>query len=188
MERILFKRVAWLLINHYLYIMKILLGAHGTGKSTLLKAIGDLRPDYYTTDGFSRPIKTVRDQIGLNPVGEQILINELTRWAYENYIPRANVLAGRSLIDAIVMSNLLYPEINTGHLEATFLLQKDKIDAIFYIPIEFGLEDDGVRMTEKAFQEDVNEAMLTFCSKHNIPIIRLSGSVEERIATVLPYL
>ena len=36
--------------------MKILIGSHGTGKTTLLKEVSTRFPDYYVTDGFSRPV------------------------------------------------------------------------------------------------------------------------------------
>jgi predicted ATPase len=168
--------------------MKILLGAHGTGKSTLLEAINIIKPEYYTSDGFSRPIKKIKNQIGLNDIAEQVAINELTNWAFDNYVKKTNVISARSPIDTIIYSNLLFPEIITNDIENNFVSKISHIEQVFYLPIEFDIVNDGMRFVDKTFQGDVDFALLSFCTKHNIPLIKLSGTVPERIKQIEKYL
>ena len=168
--------------------MKIICAAHGTGKTTLLKALKTIEPEYYTTDGYSRPVKKIKNLINLSDVNEQIVINELTIWAFDNYLTQKNVISGRSPIDAIVYSNLLFPEIDTTEMEQDFIAQLHLVEKIFYIPIEFDIEDDGMRFIDKQFQKDIDLAILAFYKKHNIQTIVLTGSVENRINEMVKYL
>ena len=66
--------------------MKILLGSHGTGKTTLLKEVSTRFPDYYVTDGFSRPVLKIGRMLELSNDEKQYAINELSAWAYQNYL------------------------------------------------------------------------------------------------------
>jgi Fe-S cluster assembly ATPase SufC len=65
--------------------MKILIGSHGTGKTTLLKEVSTRFPDYYVTDGFSRPVIKIGKMLELSNDEKQYAINELSAWAYQNY-------------------------------------------------------------------------------------------------------
>ena len=67
--------------------MKILLGSHGTGKTTLLKEVASKFPDYYVTDGFSRPVLKISKLLELSNAEMQYAINELSAWAYQTTYP-----------------------------------------------------------------------------------------------------
>jgi predicted ATPase len=166
----------------------ILLGTHGTGKSTLLKELAKRVSGIYTTDGFSRPVKNIKNILKLSNDQEQIIINELTKWAFLNYIEQPFVISARSLIDVIIYSNYYAPNVNTDELLQIFRANKDKIKNIFYIPIEFDLEDDGVRYLNKQDQHAIDQKMLDFIKEENLNIIEIRGSVEERVQKILTYL
>jgi predicted ATPase len=169
--------------------MKILLGAHGTGKSTLLEALHKERPDYYVTDGFSRPAKTVKDKLSLTQTQEQILINEFTVWGFENYVKHKNVISTRSPIDAIVYTQVYCSEeIFVDTMLESFLKHKDKVEQIFYIPIEFPLVNDGVRFMDEEKRQLVDKEMQKFTSLFGVEVITVTGSIEERVQQILPYL
>ena len=93
--------------------MKILIGSHGTGKTTLLKEVSTRFPDYYVTDGFSRPVIKIGKMLELSNDEKQYAINELSAWAYQNYLTHKNVISTRSLVDCIIYSAILTPNVNT---------------------------------------------------------------------------
>jgi nicotinamide riboside kinase len=168
--------------------MYILIGAHGVGKTTLLNAIREKHPQFYVTDGFSRPVKKVKDKLGLNKEQEQEIINELTLWAFQNYITSDIVISGRSPIDAIIYTNVYCPRLSISNILETFLKLKDKIKGVFYIPIEFPLVDDGVRFSNQGDQILIDKLILDFLNTHQIQYVQLTGSVEERLNQIEKYL
>ena len=45
--------------------MKALIGAHGTGKTTLLQAFTQKHPNFVFSDGSSRPMKAIAERLEL---------------------------------------------------------------------------------------------------------------------------
>ena len=168
--------------------MNILLGAHSTGKSTLLEKIRESHPHVFTTDGFSRPVKVAKEKSSMSTVQEQIVLNELTCWAYENYINYKNLISTRSPIDAIIYTEYYLKGLKVQHIQDCFDKHKDKIDNIFYIPIEFPIVNDGVRFTDEQDRINIDLAIQKYIKDNNLPVIVLTGSVEERANTVLQHL
>lgn len=160
--------------------MYILLGAHGTGKSSLLEAFKGFGSEFYVTDGFSRPVKVIKEELGLDKNQEQIMINELTCHAFESYIGQ-NVISTRSPIDAIIYSEYYTPVIDTHWIQEIFDKNKGFIDGIFYIPIEFDIKDDGVRFTNNEDQKNIDLMMQKFIKDESLEVITLTGTVEERV-------
>ena len=54
----------------------------------------------------------------------------------------------------------------------------------FYIPIEFKLEDDGVRFTDIDLQKKVDKELKKSIKKYNLKVTKLTGSVEDRIKQI----
>jgi len=162
--------------------MNILCGSHSTGKSTLLEHLNKIDKNIYTSDGFSRPVKLAKSKLKFDNLSEQIIINELTEWAFLNYLDK-NVFTARSPIDAIVYSNLLFPDLDTTSLKETLYENLDKVENIFYIPIEFEIQNDGVRFIDPDFQQQVDLAIQDFLLEDKIAkkVIILQGTIQERI-------
>jgi predicted ATPase len=167
--------------------MIILLGSHGTGKTSLLSELKRLRPDLYTTDGFSRPIHSALSQIpeNISPRSEQILINELSQWNWKNNLNNKMYVSSRSIIDCCVYSKVLgWRDLGDEVLQ----FYKDNIPVnvkYFYIPIEFPIEDDGVRFMDKNFQIQIDVYLREFIRLNNLSTITLSGTLSERLFTLL---
>jgi len=168
--------------------MNILLGAHSTGKSTLLEEIRKTLPFTFTTDGFSRPVKIAKEKSSMSSVQEQIVLNELTCWAYENYISYKNLISTRSPIDAIVYTEYYLKGLKTQHIQDCFDKHKDNIDHIFYIPIEFPIVNDGVRFTDEQDRINIDLAIQKYIKDNNLSVITVTGSIEERVKTVLAHI
>ncbi len=152
-----------------------LVGAHGVGKTSLLDHI---RPhtSHYITDGFSRPVKS--GMRGMSELVQQQVINELTLWGWENYIDQ-DVISSRSLLDAIIYTQYYFPQLTTTYLESKFKRRFDEVN-FFYIPIEFPLQDDGMRFNNPKDQEKIDKSLQLFLNKNNISFTTLTGSVEDR--------
>ncbi len=169
--------------------MDILIGSHGSGKSTLLKEINKVRPDIYTSDGFSRPIQESSKVLGLDRLKQQCLLNELTYWRWKEDINKQNCLFGRSIIDSIVYSQALFASsIDVNKYFELLTETYSKVNCFFYIPLEFALESDGVRFDDEKLQKDIDDRMKAIITNIQLPIIEVKGSVEERVKTILKYL
>lgn len=169
--------------------MKILLGSHGTGKTTLLKEVSTKLPEYYVTDGFSRPVIKIGKMLELSNDEKQFAINELSAWAYQNYLTHKNVISTRSIVDCIIYSQILAPNLDIENLVTLFEETKDQVEYFFYIPVEFDYVADPDRLSPE-LQIKIDEVIKEFMVKH-IPkekVIILRGTVEERLNQISKYL
>lgn len=167
--------------------MIILLGSHGTGKTSLLAELKRLRPDLYITDGFSRPIHDALSNISehLSPKSEQILINELSCWSWRNNLDNRVYVSSRSVIDCYVYSSVFeWSDLSTKMLQFYHQYTPTSVK-YFYIPIEFPIEDDGVRFMNTELQIRVDILLREFIQQNNLPITTLSGTLSERLFTLL---
>jgi len=168
--------------------MKILLGSHGTGKTTLLKEVSTKFPEYYVTDGFSRPIIKIGRMLELSNDEKQYAINELSAWAYQNYLTHKNVISTRSVVDCIIYSQILAPDLDIENLIALFEETKDQVEYFFYIPVEFDYVADPDRLSHD-LQLKIDGVIKDFIKKH-IPeekVIILTGTVQERLDKISNY-
>lgn len=169
--------------------MKILLGSHGVGKSTLLKEVQRTLPDYYVTDGFSRPVYKISRMLDFSEYEKQVVINELSAWAYQNYLTHTNVISTRSIIDCIIYTQILHPKVDLTEMINLFDATKDVVEYFFYIPIEFGFVYDPDRLNEE-LQKKVDFYFQDFINNH-VPmekLITITGTVEERLELITKYL
>lgn len=67
-------------------------------------------------------------------------------------------------------------------------LQALQRSLFIYIPIEFGIENDGVRPTDVAFQKTVDEHMRQLIYTFDIAPLVVTGTVEERLESVLKFI
>lgn len=159
----------------------ILVGSHGTGKTTLLKAYKE-KYGMSIRDGVSRPVHKCSKLLNLTPWEEQKIINELTLfyWNYNKDIPDLGMT--RSPLDCIVYSEVFgFEDLRDEVVEEFGKL--DLNDVIFiYIPIMFKLEDDGVRFMDEKLQKDIDNSMKYYLDKLNIKYYTIkSNDINERV-------
>jgi nicotinamide riboside kinase len=58
---------------------------------------------------------------------------------------------------------------------------KDRYDYIFYLKPEFDIVDDGTRSTNTQFRDDIVELFDRYIKHIKVPIVYLTGTVEERL-------
>ena len=165
------------------------IGPSGAGKTTLLKEVAKNLPDYYVTDGFSRPVYKIAKALDFSDNEKQYVINELSAWAYQNYLNHKNVISTRSIVDCIIYSEILSPDLDIEDLITLFEETKDQVEYFFYIPVEFDYVADPDRLSHE-LQLKIDQVIKEFILKH-IPkekVIILTGTVEERFQQISKYL
>lgn len=172
--------------------MNYFLGAHGTGKSTLTKALEEICPDIVIVESCSRPLSRGAGYAGveLSEVQKQIVLNELGLHNHTITHKVKGGIAARSLLDQIVYSKLLDPLMDTNVLWQAWVDSLDYIENIFFLPIEFPLETDDVRKGLygiTSIQKWVQDELLKLVEQHS-SIVTVSGSVEERMKIIKQHL
>lgn len=169
--------------------MKILIGSHGVGKTTLLREVNKAFPHYYVTDGFSRPVYKLARMLDFSSREKQIVINELSVWAYQNYLNHRDVISTRSIIDCIIYSQIIEPDLDLTEIINLFDSTKDQVEYYFYIPVEFEYIADTDRLSHE-LQLKIDGVFQDFIQQH-IPaekLVTITGTVEERLNQISKYL
>ena len=169
-------------------------GPHGSGKTTLLAALQDQKE--FANISFLPEITRVIKQHGysINEQGSEktqiLVINK----HMDNLFYHDNFITDRSLIDGVVYSQYMYHIENMlspafmryiDHLFDTYLTM---YDAIFYIPAEFELHDDGVRSTNDVFYNFIKmgfEHQIVKAQEVGANVVTVAGNPQERINIVL---
>lgn len=165
------------------------IGTQGTGKTTILNALHEVLPHYEKCNEVTRWVKSIGFSInedGDDLTQELILMKHITNLQlYDNSI------ADRTLIDGYVYTDWLNKngKVSTEMVNKTLLVMNKLIneyDLLFYLPIEFSLEDDGVRSTNNKFREEIDlKFREVIASQLGTNIITLTGTVQERLKTIL---
>jgi len=167
-------------------------GAQSTGKSTLFsecKKDGRFNKFNYEPE-ITRFVKK-KYNLTINEDGDDITqLAILNRHLY-NYLEYKNkdVLLDRCIVDGLVYTSYQYLTKKVSEEVsdyATFLFSKliDKVDIIFYTEPEIPLVNDGERSVNKEFRDTIVNLFEEAINHFNIPVVRLSGSMEERMATI----
>lgn len=169
--------------------MNILIGSHGVGKTSLLKELKILLPQLYVTDGVSRPVKLwFKERGGSDLFLEQSLINALTEWNWIQNLNDPIYTCTRSIIDSIIYSKCLgFNQLSQRSLDV-FLKHIPQNINYFYLPIEFKLDDDGVRFSDLDFQQQVDREICQFITQYKLPVIKLTGDLKERVNLMYNHL
>lgn len=161
-------------------------GAQSTGKTTLLEAIKqneDFRYRYEFIDEITR--RMIKKGLKINEDGgnttQLLIMNEhIKNTLY------TDAIMDRCIIDGVVYTEWLWKE---GKVEKwvweysvnVFNHYKDRYDYIFYLKPEFDIVDDGTRSINTKFRDEIVGLFDNYIQKVNVPVINLTGSVEERL-------
>ncbi len=161
-------------------------GRHGTGKSTLvdiLKGLPELN-GYKVYDGIGRAVHTGPKK-NRSLKRKQRYFNWYYAW---HHYWSKNFIASRSIYDTFGYSRLMVePQFN--HRLFTWAIKHIHYDYLFYLPVEFSLEEDGVRYGSE-LQEMHDKETKLILDYHHIPYHEITGTVDERlgqIGTVLGF-
>lgn len=171
--------------------MKVIFtGAQGTGKTTIL--------NHFKEKGYNVITEVVR-----NLSKEGVKINEMgdvdgQRKIFDTYLDKFNntedYISDRGLTDVISYSIYLM-DINGDNKEYDDLVKAQINDLLkftnnnndilyFYFPIEFPLDDDGVRSMDEEFRAKIDMGIKAISDSLHIDYVVVTGSVEDRIKMI----
>jgi len=174
-------------------------GAHGTGKTTLVKALFEQLAAMEVSSSLTPEVpRVVCDLVadttyfrrGNNTFLRQMLIL-MGQPIYEIAQAKgaSTLLCDRAILDHWAYTEYLFAAKlkDSEALVAKAFVTKHmaSYDYVFYVPIEFGPKDDGTREGDGAFQLSVDGKIRELLAELDIPHHVVSGSVDERVGQVL---
>jgi thymidylate kinase len=174
-------------------------GAQSTGKTTLLNKCKEVYRDYKFVDEVTRYVRRTYD-VKINEVGGTETQLYILAEHIKNHLRQdENLILDRCILDGYVYTK--YQVVNRKVSEqvlhafnGVYSVLFDKLDYIFYTdPSDVKLVDDGERSIDLNFRSDIIDLFEDLISykmspKNKEKIIRLKGSVEQRMKTIEKYL
>lgn len=159
------------------------IGAHGTGKSTISKALSEhfncaLIPDV-CSDAFHKKFTINED----TPPETQFWIMS-KQIELERNTPEPWVME-KSLWDNIIYGVFSIKDKKVIDVITNIVKANAKYDFVFYCPIEFPIPDDGIRSLNIDFQKAIDTSFLSFLKENNIKYHVLSGDIPSRLQQAL---
>jgi nicotinamide riboside kinase len=169
--------------------MKIAIsGGASQGKSTLVDVLRRelVFKDYKFETNLTRDLSC--KGIPINESGTALTQLHVMLKHYERLVVGGeNVILDRCALDGLAYSKYFFNIIEKQIQNALVLLFENMItqyDYIFYIVPELALVNDGQRSTDVEFFTTVNEHFESVISTYKVPVIRIRGTVEERIQII----
>jgi nicotinamide riboside kinase len=168
--------------------MKIaIVGSHGTGKTTLAKALAEKLKLNYIPDIVREEAAKKGFTINENTPPEVQLWLVMRQWELEKNTPESWI-ADKSLFDYLVYGNLALRDEEVKNAIKIVVERNAKYDYVFYLPIEFPMEVDLLRSQNEEFRREVDRRYKAYIDSSGIKYITLSGSVEKRIKLAMSYI
>ena len=161
-------------------------GAHGTGKTTLTHALAEhLNQQGVVCSTRPEVVREISDQLkGLPAIPRFLKILSHHFQRLDNTEESACCLYDRGFVDVLTYLRTEGPQ-NTPHLER--LLESITYSAIpmfdtyIYLPIEFPVEDDGVRPMSETYRSRVDNELKRAAAGLNVLWVEIGGPLPERI-------
>jgi len=174
-------------------------GAQSSGKSTLLQECKSVYKDYKFVDEVTRYVRRTYD-VKINEIGgTETQLYILAEHIKNHLRSDENLMLDRCILDGYVYTKyqVVNGKVSEQVLHAfngVFGVLVDKLDYIFYTdPSDVKLVDDGERSVDYKFRDDIIvlfEDLITYkmSPKNREKVIRLKGTVEQRMKTIEKYL
>ncbi len=176
-----------------------LVGAHGTGKTTLATALVAKLRSREISVGVTPEIPRIICQRAKDPEYFRRANNKLLKQLmllvgqpiYEQSIDASSVcVCDRSILDHWAYTKYLFLDEMEAEgvaelLEFLVVKHMSNYDRLFYVPIEFAVQDDGTREGDSSFQSAIDAEIRGLLSTHELGHTRISGTVNERLLAVL---
>ena len=167
----------------------IFTGTHCTGKTTLLNILKDQSQLSNIFTFVSETARTLKKEgkININENGDDESQMILALKNYEIAVANKNFISDRCLLDVMCYTKYLVDHDKCSQETLTFvekLFNHVSYDILFYLEPEFQLISDGTRSKDDTFREEVLENFRYYIEKYNLPVIRLSGTIDQRIAKI----
>lgn len=165
----------------------ILTGAQGTGKTTLMN---ELSKDGTRTLSVARQFATDNNWSAENGTNEEYQKN-LFKTLKKELSSKKNYISDRGLtcVAAYTFEKAVSGEIAKEVADSQYIdivkFANDNPDALLaYVPVEFDIEDDGVRNVDKDHQAAIDFLIRNILETSGIKYITVTGSVEDRVKQI----
>ena len=166
--------------------MKIAIAStHGTGKSTVARGLAKRIKGKYIHDVARDEAPKKGFAINENTPPEVQLWMTMRQWELEHTTSEPWV-ADKCLFDYLVYGDIVIKDEEIKKIIRRIVEDNAHYDLVFYIPIEFPMEEDGLR--SKELQPIVDKHYKEYLERRGIKYITLSGSPEQRISQALEHL
>ena len=163
-------------------------GTHGTGKSTLVSALSKILVGMDIMPNIRRELKTIlKVPLNKQTTYAQQYTNAMT---HTYFLSKDNYISDRSIID-IYAYTLESDNIGWDELKEFTEIFKDvnKLETVvFYTPIEFPLEADGIRDEDEEYRKEIDNHIRSYLKNNKIEFIELNGEVNERLDVIMSVL
>jgi predicted ATPase len=166
-----------------------LTGSHGVGKTTLLQSLQDYLEykDIKCLFNVSSARKIKKAGMNINENGDNYdIVQMIVESNHVSVFCENNWFADRSVIDGYAYTEYLYHQNKVSHKVFDAILTQVNnflplYQEVFYIPIEFAIESDGVRQTDIEFQKAIDSIILDKIKEiRGNNFVSVTGSIEER--------
>lgn len=182
----------------------ILVGAHGTGKTTLANKLNELLGITVVESvsrEFHKDMKYLEDagildgrvsKVAKTSALQNVMCS-MSRWDYMRWInvDEAIIMTRCPLdtiayagADANVRDDIYIQNLNILK-ESQEFMDSLKSSLFVYLPIEFGIENDGTRPMDKMFQKKVDACMRNLMYEFQITPLVVTGTVKERVEQII---
>lgn len=165
-------------------------GAQSVGKTTLLNALRSEKifKDYHIANEVTRRVASYG--LPINESGTDTTQKLIMQEHIVNTFMYGNFIADRTAWDGYVYSCYLWNNSKISydtlqHAREVFVKVQPTYDVQFYINPEFDIENDGVRSIDLGFRNSIVQLFNNTAKDYKLKVINLSGSVRERVDTVL---
>jgi nicotinamide riboside kinase len=168
--------------------MKIAIsGGASQGKSTLVNHLqnDEMFKGYKFQTNLTRNLS--QQGIPINENGTAVTQLHVMLKHFERLQGKDNAVLDRCALDGLAYSMYFFNEIEESVRDIIVMMfetMMDKYDKIFYIIPELPLVDDGERSINREFFDVVNSNFDHIINEYKIDVIRLHGSIEQRITQI----
>lgn len=158
-------------------------GTAGTGKTTLVDMFLRDNPEYIEPDNVKRFMAKTFSNFGINKEASVYSQSLVTGFYAYSMLAHENIINARTIVDTFAYTRY---SPNISHDQATDIenLYMEKIedmyDVIFYLPIEFEMSEDGVRISDIEYRKNIDEYISDFFLYNELPAYELNGTPEQR--------
>lgn len=164
----------------------VLTGAQGVGKTTLMNEL--------TKDG-TRAISHIRktaEENGLDTSnatadGQKLYFKTLKKElsSKRNYVSdRGLTCVAAYTFDKVLMGEIDKKVADKQYMDFVKFVNDNPDVLLVYVPIEFEVEDDGVRSIDKTHQEKIDFLIKNILDTSGVKYTAVTGTVEERLAQI----
>lgn len=163
-----------------------IIGSHGVGKTTLIQRLKTLYPRHSFVDEVARDLqlkfgKSTRDMNDEEKSEFQLLAMQTQidqELKYSDYISDHCAISYLPYSIGLEIYDQLRDKIRQHYLPILQQLQ------IIYIPIEFELENDGLRFVDGQYQKFIDNKLIDILGEYNLKYTKVTGTIDQRLEQI----